>query len=144
MFDDIHISITEFRCPHCHKLPPDIYSNIYYHTLFHKWERIREHWGRPIPISKSGGWRCPRFVYRMIVEKRAKAAVSPHSFGAIDSDLATKKEVYEFVEITEELFPELRIGFEGYLEAGMTFVHIDACYEVSPRASDSWVKGYRF
>lgn len=144
VFDDVHITVKEYACRCCGKLPPDIYSNILYHTFFKKWERIREAWGRPVPISQNGGWRCPRLVYAMIVGKRANAAVSPHSFWALDSDLNTKKETEDYAALADELYPELRIGHKGYLEAGMTFVHIDQAYEVQPRASESWVEGFRF
>ena len=144
VFPDVHILISEYSCTCCGKLPPDIYSNIYYHTFFQKWERIRSAWGRGVPISKNGGWRCPRLVYMMIIGKRAKAAVSPHSFWALDSDLDSKADTIKYAELAIELYPELRIGYRGYIEDGMSFVHLDQAYEVQPRASESWVEGFRF
>jgi len=144
VFDDVHITKSEYTCTCCGKLPPDIYSNIYYHTFFQKWERIRAAWGRPVPISKNGGWRCPRQVYAMIIGKRARAAVSPHSFWALDSDLDSKKETEEYAALADELYPELRIGFRGYIEDGATFVHLDPAYEIQPRASETWIEGFRF
>lgn len=97
-----------------------------------------------MPISKNGGWRCPKLVYTMIIGKRAKAAVSPHSFWALDSDLDNKEDTIEYAELAAELYPELRIGYRGYIEDGMSFVHLDQAYEVQPRASETWVEGYRF
>jgi len=144
VFPDVKILISEYACPCCGQLPPDIYSNIYYHIFFQKWQRIRTAWKRPVPISKSGGWRCPRLVYVMIIKKRAKAAVSPHSFWALDSDLENKKETEEYAALADELYPELRIGFRGYIEDGMSFVHLDQAYEIQPRASETWIEGFRF
>lgn len=83
-------------------------------------------------------------VYLMIIEKRAGAAVSPHSFWALDSDLDSKQDTIEYAELAEELYPELRIGYKGYIEAGSSFVHLDQAYEIQPRASESWVEGFRF
>ena len=144
VFDDVHILKSEYACQCCGKLPPDIYKNIYYHTFFQKWERIRSAWKRPVPISKNGGWRCPRLVYLMIIEKRARAAVSPHSFWALDSDLDSKRETEEYAKLSIDLYPELRIGYKGYIEERMSFVHLDQAYEIQPRASESWVEEFRF
>lgn len=80
----------------------------------------------------------------MIIRKKAKAAVSPHSFWALDSDLDNAADTVDFAKLTESLYPELRIGYKGYLEAGMSFVHIDQAYEIQPRASETWVEGYRW
>ena len=80
----------------------------------------------------------------MIMGKRAKAAVSPHSFWALDSDLDSKKETEEYAALAIELYPELRIGYRGYIEDGFSFVHLDQAYEIQPRASESWTEGYRF
>ena len=144
VFPDVKILISEFACRCCGNLPPDIYENIYYHLFFRKWQHIRTAWGRPVPISNNGGWRCPRQVYTMIMGKRAKAAVSPHSFWALDSDLENKKETEEYAALADELYPELRIGFRGYIEDGSSFVHLDQAYEIQPRASETWIEGYRF
>ena len=83
-------------------------------------------------------------VYTMIMGKRAKAAVSPHSFWALDSDLDNKKETEEYAALAIELYPELRIGSLGYMEDGMSFVHLDQAYEIQPRASETWIEGFRF
>ena len=144
VFDDVHITKSEYACTCCGKLPPDIYKNIYYYHFFQKWERIRTAWGRGVPISKNGGWRCPHLVYIMIRDRRARAAVSPHSFWALDSDLDSKKDTEKYAALADELYPELRIGSKGYIEAGMSFVHLDQAYEIQPRASESWIEGFRF
>ena len=80
----------------------------------------------------------------MIMGKRAKAAVSPHSFWALDSDLENKRETEEYAALAIKLYPELRIGFRGYIEDGMSFVHLDQAYEIQPRASETWIEEYRF
>ncbi len=83
-------------------------------------------------------------VYTMIMGKRARAAVSPHSFWALDSDLDNKKETEEYAALADELYPELRIGSKGYIESGASFVHLDQAYEIQPRASETWIEGYRW
>ena len=80
----------------------------------------------------------------MIIGKRARAAVSPHSFWALDSDLDGRQETEEYATLANNLYPELRIGYKGYIEDGMSFVHLDQAYLIQPRASESWVEGFRF
>lgn len=144
VFDTVHITVKEYACLCCGKLPPDIYTNIHYRLFFEKWEKIRAAWGHPVPISKNGGWRCPKLVYAMIIEKRARAAVSPHSFWALDSDLDGKEQTEEYAALAHVLYPELRIGYKGYIAVGMSFVHLDQAYKIRPRASESWIRGFRF
>ena len=144
VFEDVHITKAEYACVCCGKLPPDIYANHCYRLFFEKWEKIREAWGHPVPISKNGGWRCPKLVYHMIIEKRAKAAVSPHSFFALDSDLNGAEKTEEYASLAIFMFPQLRIGYKGYVKAGMSFVHLDEAYKIKPRASESWVEEFRF
>lgn len=144
VFDDVHITKTEYACICCGKLPPDIYTNVDYRLFFESWEQIRDAWGHPVPISKNGGWRCPKLVYHMIIEKRAKAAVSPHSFWALDSDLINAEQTEEYASLANHLFPQFRIGYKGYIKAGMSFVHLDQAYKIRPRASESWIEGFRF
>lgn len=145
IFPDIHILITELHCPCCNQLPPDLYKDPNYYTFYSKWERIRDSWGKGIPISKKGGgYRCPNYQRNLIINKKTKAALSPHSFYALDNDLDTEQEVYDFVELVESQFPEMRIGYLTYLEQGMTFVHIDEAYLVKPCPTLQWREGLRW
>lgn len=144
VFPYIHVLKTEFECPCCHSLPPDLYVDGRYYSFFEKWELLRSEWGKPISISKGGGWRCPRYQYRLIKDGKTTATVSPHSFFALDNDFNTTYEVYRFVNLVEELFPQMRMGFDKYLEQGKTFVHIDEVFLIKPRPSLSWIPGYRW
>ena len=144
IFQDIHILESELACPCCGRLPPDIYKDQNFYTFYSKWERLRTRWGRSIPISKGGGYRCPNYQRSLILNKKTKAALSPHYFYALDNDVDTKEEVYEFVALVDELFPEMRMGYLTYLEQGMTFVHIDEAYLVKPCPTPHWRPGLRW
>lgn len=144
IFPDVKISEAEFCCPCCGKLPPDLMDNQFYYYCFRMWQDLRDEWNKPIIISKGGGWRCPRYQYRLIVDGKTKATVSPHSFWALDNDFDGRVEVVQFVELVEEKHPELRVGYLGYLDKGQSFVHLDRCYLISPRASETWTKAFRW
>lgn len=145
IFPDIHIYVAEYACLCCGQLPPDIYDNQNYYNFFRDWENIREEWGKPIKISKEGGgYRCPKYQYRLIIKKSTKATCSPHFFFALDNDLDSKEEVLKFAEIVEKVHPEMRMGYLGYLDQGKTFVHLDEAYRVRPKPSPTWIEGYRW
>ena len=144
IFPDIHIYKSEYQCPCCDRLPPDIYNNKIYHEFFLKWERIRSAWGKPIRISRGGGWRCPKYQLSLFVKNKTSAILSPHFFLALDNDLDTRKEVLDFVGLVKSLYPDMRIGYLTYLEKGMTFVHIDQAYLVQPRPTDNWREKFRW
>lgn len=145
IFPGIHITEKEFSCPCCDRLPPDLRKDIKYSYFasFIKWERIREHWGKPIIIGKGGGYRCPRYQYNLIIKRKTNASTSAHSFWALDNDMDNERETERFAKLAMELFPEMRIIYKCYLERGQTFVHIDEGYLVEPRPSDSWVREFR-
>lgn len=144
IFPDIHILKTELECPCCGQLPPDLKKDQNYYTFYLKWEKIRGIWGRGIAISKGGGYRCPNYQRNLILNGKTKAALSPHYFYALDNDVDTEQEVYDFVKIVEDLFPEMRIGYLTYLEQGKTFVHIDEAYLVKPCPTQQWREGLRW
>lgn len=144
IFPGINISIKELQCPCCGALPPDLYTNEQYLIHFQKWQVVRSEWGKPIPISKGGGFRCSRYQANLILGDKTKAACSPHFFGALDNDLASADECEEFVDLVDRRFPEFRIGWLAYFKIKKTFVHIDAAYLVTPRPSPTWVQGYRW
>lgn len=144
IFPDIHISISEYACLCCNGLPPQLKTDRHYYQFFLKWEALRTAWGRPIKISKGGGWRCPRYQYQLIMNRKTRATCSPHFFFALDNDFNTEQECQDFATLIEEMFPFMRIGYLGYLNAGKTFVHLDEAYLVKPKPSPTWIEGYRW
>lgn len=144
IFPGINISIKEYQCPCCGALPPDLRTNPFYLISFQKWQVLRGDWGKPIPISKGGGYRCSRYQANLLLAGKTDACCSPHFFWALDNDFDTADECELFVELTDRRFPELRIGYLSYLSQGKTFVHIDTVYRVQPRPVVSWKEGVRW
>jgi hypothetical protein len=131
-----YILDTEYRCPHCHALPPDIVSKRFvYDIFFAKFKELREEWGKPIPISS--GYRCKD--HNLAIEGKT---VSAHLFGlALDLSFDTPKAVTDFASLVELIHPDLRMGV--YTQA-YTFVHIDAAWLIEPRATLDWSHGARW
>ena len=144
IFQNINITVKEFQCPCCGKLPPDLYTNGFYLTSFQQWQVIRNEWGKPIPISQGGGYRCSRYQANLVLAGKTRACCSPHYFWALDNDFNTADECEEFVELVDRQFPDFRIGYLSYLNTGKTFVHIDNAYLVVPRPMASWIEGARW
>lgn len=144
IFPGINISENEFKCPCCNKLPPDLRTNNFYYYSFREWQDLRDEWGKPIIISEGGGWRCPAYQYSLIAAGKTQATCSPHGFWALDNDFDGRVETLQFVELVEAKHPELRMGYLKYLNNGQSFVHLDRCYLVEPRASESWTEGCRW
>jgi len=135
-----YISDEEYRCPHCHQLPVGFSSgslNIARRTILYGFDAIREAWGRPLPISRSGGYRCA--IYNPLV---GGSPLSAHQFGvALDIDVDSVDEVGQLSQLIESLFPDFRRG--DYTIKG-TFVHIDAAFLIQPKATIVWTKGRRW
>lgn len=133
-----YISDKEYECPCCSQLPVAFnYDDICMpmEALFNSFDAIREEWGKPIPISS--GYRCSQYN-----EKIGGSRLSAHVFGlALDCDVDNVDEVKSLVTIIEQLFPNLRRG--EYTDSG-TFIHLDVAYFIYPKASHSWVDGYRW
>ena len=144
IFPGINILIKEYQCPCCGALPPDLRASPFYLISFQKWQVIRGDWGKPIPISKGGGFRCSRYQANLLLAGKTDTCCSPHFFWALDNDFDTKEECEEFALRVEARFPELRIGTKSYLAAGKTFVHIDNAYLVTPQPSPTWVENYKW
>jgi len=144
IFPGIKILIKELQCPCCGQLPPDLYTDDFYLTSFNVWQVIRDEWGKPIPISRGGGYRCPKYQLNLILSGKTKACCSPHYFWALDNDLDSAMECEEFVDLVDRLFPDLRIGYLSYINAGKSFVHLDNAYLVKPKPNPSWIKGVRW
>jgi len=144
VFPGIQIYVRELQCPCCGSLPPDLKENDFYLNFFQQWQVVRTEWGKPIPISKGGGFRCSRYQANLVLAGKTKACCSPHFFGALDNDLESADECEEFVDLVDRRFPEMRIGYLKYIMANKTFVHIDNAYLVTPKPSPTWVEGYRW
>lgn len=143
IFPDIPILKSDFWCrDHCRQLPPDIYTSLYYKLLFEKYMKIIERWGKPYKITS--GWRCPQKIFQMIIDRTANAAVSPHAFGAIDTRLQSAAEARAFAALASNTCPDLRVGLDSYLKAGLPIVHLDQAYLISPRPSSSWIEGFKW
>ena len=135
-----YITMAEYRCPcgECPGLPPDFDSDMRpmaYRTLFNLFRRIREEWGRAIPISS--GYRC--IDHNLDIGGDLD---SVHLFGlALDLDLSTVEEVSRLAVLINHLYPELRIGV--YKDKG-TWIHIDVGYTITPRLSRDWHREARW
>ena len=128
----------EFKCGHCGLLPPDLFVHDIkrpYSELFHIFDSVRATWGKPIPVTS--GYRCPYHNKNI-----GGSQLSIHMWGlALDMDLPSTQEVEELYHLIDMDFNHLRIG--KYTESG-SFIHIDNGYEVTPRASHSWIPGTRW
>lgn len=144
IFPNINISIKEYQCPCCGSLPPDLMTNPFYLSSFQNWQVLRNEWGKPIPISKGGGYRCSRYQANLILAGKTNACCSPHFFWALDNDLDNEAEVSHFVDLIDARFPEMRVGYISYIKQGMTFVHLDRAYLVDPQPMASWLEGVRW
>jgi len=128
-----YILREEYQCKCCSMLPPD-YDEPYsesFDLLFSSFERIRDQWGAPLHISS--GYRCP--CHNSFIGGHP---LSAHQFGlALDIDVEDYQ-VEALHKIINKVAPDLRIGrYQG-------FVHIDTAYCIHPRASEAWVRGYRW
>lgn len=129
-----YIFRSEYECPCCHSLPPDL-EDICYEILFDHFETIRIKWGRSIPISS--GYRCPEWN-----RKVGGVLNSVHMFGlALDLDCENIIKVDKLYTLINEYAPSLRVGV--YKDNG-SFIHIDVGYLIMPRLSNSWTKGKRW
>ena len=144
IFPNINVTLKEFQCPCCGELPPDLNKDNFYLISFLKWQALRNIWGKPIPISKGGGYRCSRYQANLVLQGKTNACCSPHFFWALDNDFNTEDEVQRFVDLVDEHFPEMRMGYMSYLKQGKTFVHLDNAYLVVPRPRPSWEEGVRW
>ena len=128
---------SEYRCQHCGAYPPFFDKDIIalpVRELFQSYQRARELCGKPTPLT---GYRCP-------VHNKAEdgSYLSAHLFGlALDIDLPSVEAVEEFYGYLVESNPDLRIG--KYTISG-TFIHVDTAYMITPRASKSWIRGFRW
>jgi len=134
-----YISVAEFRCSHCGRLPPGLKKDenlswpLVFLYLFERFADLRERWGRAITISS--GYRC--FDHPL-----SRNGISVHNFG-LALDLAiTVDEMPSFIGMVDDMFPELRMGVNT--KPGEVHVHIDNGFFIRPPYSDSLVEGSRW
>ena len=134
-----YISVAEYCCRHCYKLPPDLKKDedgewpTFFEALFGRFKTIRELWGKPINITS--GYRC------LVHNKELGGELgSVHCFGGALDCAVGINEVDKFAGIIEDMFEELRMG--KYYADG--FVHLDIGFLIYPRMSEAWVEGMRW
>lgn len=137
-----YILESEYICKCCKKLPIDFFTEedeaeigVPYLMLFSNFQKIREAWGKPIPISS--GYRCPKRN-----KEEGGHDYSIHLFGlALDLDCKDVQEVSKMALLINQIVPDLRMGI--YKQSG-TFLHIDVGYYIYPRISEKWREGARW
>ena len=143
---DTHFTLGEIECPCCRKAWPDLFTNPIYREFFLDLEALRTEFGKPLPISRGGGARCPGYQLSLYNQGKTSALVSPHLFLAVDIDLPDREETLRFAAAVESCFPEMRMGVRQYVDRGQTFVHLDRAYLVQPKTigTASWARGVRW
>jgi hypothetical protein len=144
-----YILYSEYECSHCHRLPPLFYHDdggrkkdvpAIYVPLF---EDIRARWGRPIKISS--GYRCIKKQRELYDQGITSAIISAHCFGtALDLDTSSEEETKSLVKLMGTYQPDLRVGFQSYLNRGQTLIHIDTSYLLNIPYSKKLVRGSRW
>ena len=92
-------------------------------------DEIRRRWGKPIRCS--AGVRTPEKQKDLKRRGYKAATYSPHVIGrsAMDLDVSSAAEVRRLVQlvrvVSKDLNIPVRIGWQSYLRAGMSFVHVD-------------------
>ena len=131
-----HISVPEYRCHHCGKLPPGIHILFpLYHQLFSRFDLIRKKWGKPLIITS--GYRCPDYNKAI-----GGAPASIHTFGlALDIHCESVEMVDQLAKVIEDVAPELRRG--EYREV-KKYIHIDMGWLIVPPQHSAWAPGVRW
>jgi uncharacterized protein YcbK (DUF882 family) len=141
-----YILKDEYACHHCDKLPSGLDVKLpafVFHLLFTRFEEIRKQWGKPLDITS--GYRCPTYQRFLWNVGQSDSPLSVHIFGlALDINVKSKNEVNTLVNIVEGIDSELRIGYQQYLNAGKTFIHIDVGYLISPVYDEALHEGARW
>src|SRR4030042_5039456 len=102
-----HISLEEYRCRHCHKLPPSWSASggpDVYGQFFLDFEEIREAWEKPIIIHS--GYRCPEHNKAVGGED-----LSAHLWGlALDVSPERREDLRRPYQIAVDFRHEVRVG----------------------------------
>lgn len=93
---------------------------------------VRVKWGKPLKINS--GYRSKEKQQQLKEQGYKTATFSPHTKGmAADLDTVSASETKHLVSMIQlcakNLKLNVRIGYQQYLNAGQTFVHIDVCPE---------------
>lgn len=136
-----YISRDEYACPCCGQLPfdfdPDHPSEPFV-ELFAAFSAIRTAWGSPLPINS--GYRCEKHNAEIKGEP-----LSAHLFGlALDLSVPSTSAIISIRQISETVWPKLRIGWRRYLNSGTLCVHIDTAYMIRPRPTAKFIEGARW
>lgn len=141
------ITHQDYKCNHCHKLPPDFYSDdgglsgetpVIYQGFFGAYEKFRVPWGKA--INWTSGYRCPYWNNQV-----GGSPISIHIFGlAGDLECENNDELEGLYKCILTFNPELRLG--KYRQKGdrKPFIHFDIGYEIIPRLTKKWRKGARW
>jgi hypothetical protein len=148
-----HITVEEYRCKHCKRLPrglmdEDLEIALEYQILFAGFEEIREKRGGT-PLAVNSGYRCldyERERYEAWVAGGKKGMVqgflSAHLFGlALDLQATSPKDRDLIVSLARKLKPAPRVGWLNYKKHGSLMVHIDYAQFIQPSPSDSFMAG---
>lgn len=139
-----HVTVEEYACKHCHRLPPLMFDsdgemNLEYQVLFRGFEAIRHQRGDQ-PLNVTNGYRClehEQALYDawLLAGKPGEVHgyLSVHVFG-LALDLAAKSwaDQTKIVSIARTLTPRPRIGWKQYRQAGSMLVHIDYGQLIQP------------
>jgi hypothetical protein len=148
-----HITVSEYACRHCGKLPPgfldeDLEIELAYQILFRAYEEIRVGRGG-VPMIVNDGYRCKDSAqagYDRWVEGGKKGAVhgflTPHMFGmALDIDAISWDDQAKIVALARKVKPSPRIGWKQYKKSGVMIVHIDYAQFIQPSPTDDFQSG---
>jgi uncharacterized protein YcbK (DUF882 family) len=143
---DRYILEVEYRCNHCGALPVDFYKDreisIEYISLFESFGRIREEYGKPIPITS--GYRCTEHQIYLYEQGISSTPYSTHIFGLALDLCPPKEDIEKIVKIASKIEPKLRIGWRKYLNSAIPHVHIDNAYLIIPRYSKNLNPGVKW
>lgn len=93
-------------------------------------DKFRERIGRPVTINS--GYRTMEKQAQLKAAGYLAAATSPHTVGmAADIDTVNRVQTMAVVLLLKKIAAEngykIRLGYNQYLRAGQTFVHVDVC-----------------
>lgn len=93
-------------------------------------DKLRERIGKPVNINS--GYRTAERQAQLRAAGYLAATTSPHTVGmAVDIDTTNRVETMAVVNLLRKIAAEngykIRLGYNQYLKAGQTFVHVDVC-----------------
>lgn len=118
-----NFSVSEFDCEGELLLSEKLIDFLQY---------VRLKWSKPLRINS--GYRSQKKQDELKAQGFKTAKFSPHVKGmAADLDTVSRSETLHLVQIVKlcatNLKLNVRVGYQQYLNAGQTFVHVDVCPE---------------